>query len=124
MKILVVDDESGILEPLKEFLAKKGHAVDTCSNGREALEFLGREEYDIAFLDFSMPEVTGLELVERLKKRGARTKTVIFTAYPLMEDFFIHTMGADKYLSKPFRFEEVETILHQVADENGKRQRT
>ena len=116
MNILIADDEKGLVEVLKDLLVKKGHTVVTAFDGSAALELINQNQYDIAFLDFSMPEVTGLELVERIKKLEHKTKTVVITAYPLMKDFLIQQVGADEFLAKPFNFKEVEDILRKYSN--------
>lgn len=111
MNILFADDEKGLIEPLKDLLTRRGYGVDLAFDGIKALELIDQNLYTVAFLDFSLPEVTGLEIVEQIKKSKPSMKTVIMTGYPLMKDFLVNTIGADEYLSKPFRFEEVEEIL-------------
>ena len=111
MNILFADDEKELIEPFKDLLTRRGHQVDLAFDGVRALELIRQNQYAIAFLDFSLPEVTGLEIVEEIKKTKPTLKTVMMTGYPLMKDFLVNTIGADDYLSKPFRFEEVEVIL-------------
>lgn len=111
MKLLLADDEEALIEPLKDLLTRRGYQVDLAFDGIKALELVNQNHYDVAFLDFSLPEITGLELVEEIKKIKPAMKTVMMTGYPLMKDFLVDTIGADEYLSKPFRFEEVEAIL-------------
>ena len=115
MKLLFADDEKGLIEPLKDLLMRRGHAVDLAFDGIKALELIGQNRYEVVFLDFSLPEITGLEIVEQIKKTKQAIKTVIMTGYPLMKDFLLNTVGVDEYLSKPFKFEEVETILKKYA---------
>ncbi|OIO38375.1 MAG: hypothetical protein COT00_02845 [Candidatus Omnitrophica bacterium CG07_land_8_20_14_0_80_50_8] len=111
MKIILADDERTLIEPLQDLLTKRGHSVDLAFDGLEALELINRNNYEIAFLDFSLPEVTGLEIVEHIQKTKPATKTVMMTGYPLMKDFLVNTIGANEYLSKPFAFSEVEALL-------------
>ena len=111
MNILFADDEKALIEPLQDLLMKRGYGVDLAFDGIKALELIKSNHYEIAFLDFSLPEVTGLEIVEHIKKNNPAVKTVIMTGYPLMKDFLVNSIGADEYLSKPFRFDEVESIL-------------
>ena len=111
MNILFADDEKELIELFKDLLTRRGHQVDLAFDGVRALELIRQNQYAIAFLDFSLPEVTGLEIVEEIRKTKPTLKTVMMTGYPLMKDFLVNTIGADEYLSKPFRYEEVETIL-------------
>ena len=111
MRILFADDEQGLIEPLQDLLTKRGHRVDLAFDGPKAIELIDQNDYNIAFLDFSLPEVTGLEIVEHIQKTKPALKTVIMTGYPLMKDFLVNTIGADEYLSKPFSFEDVEMLI-------------
>ena len=115
MKILLADDERDLIGPLQDLLAKRGHCVDLAYDGLEALELIDRNDYEIAFLDFSLPEVTGLEIVEHIQKTKPAIITVMMTGYPLMKDFLVKTIGAKEYLSKPFAFSELEALLVKYA---------
>ena len=115
MNILLADDERGLIEPLQDLLTKRGHRVDLAFDGLKALELIDQNNYEIAFLDFSLPEVTGLEIVEHIQKTKPALKTVMMTGYPLMKDFLVNTIGANEYLSKPFSFGEVEALLKKYA---------
>ena len=113
MKILIVDDDAELRDLLRVFLASKGHDVDTAPDGDQALRLIDENKYDLAFLDFSMPKITGLQIVEHMKAHKCKTRTIVITAYPLMKDFLVNTIGADEYLSKPFRLEEVDGLLQK-----------
>lgn len=113
MEILVADDEREVAEFLKEVLETQGHRVDLAFDGARALELMGHHPYALMFVDQNMPELTGLELVKYVKRNGLKTKTVIITGYPLMEDFFARSIGADEYLSKPFKLQDVERIVRK-----------
>ncbi|OIO36773.1 MAG: hypothetical protein AUJ72_05650 [Candidatus Omnitrophica bacterium CG1_02_46_14] len=118
MRILLADDEQELIEPLEDLLVRRGHRVDMAYDGQKALELIGQKDYDIAFLDFSLPEVTGLEIIERIKQIKPQIKTVIMTGYPLMKDFLVNTIGANDYLSKPFTFQEIETLIKKYSSKN------
>ena len=111
MKILIADDESGIVDLIGQALVRRGHEVQTAYDGAKALELVKTQAYDLAFLDMTMPEVTGMEIVDYIKQNGIQTKTVIITGYVFVEGDFAKASGADDYLSKPFGFEEIEAIV-------------
>ncbi len=113
MWILVADDNKEWGGILRIFLEKKGHKVNVVCDGEEALKELKKGNYDIAFIDHNMPEVTGLELVKFVKENQLKTKTVILTGYPSMKDFFAKSIGADDYLAKPCSLEEIEQIVNK-----------
>ncbi len=118
MQILVADDNKELRDILQMFLEKKGYKVKVVSSGDAALEELRTENYDLAFIDHNMPEVTGLELVKFVKQNNLKTKTVILTGYPAMRDFFAKSIGADDYISKPCSLDEVEKIVVKYKEDN------
>jgi CheY-like chemotaxis protein len=116
VKILVADDEVGLTEILSSVLQRKGHHVDVANDGQKAYDLLQKNRYDLAFLDFTMPEKTGMELMEVIKEQGVGTKTILVTAYSLVEEAFIKEAGMDEYVSKPFRVYDIEKILEKYKD--------
>ncbi|MFH2137502.1 MAG: response regulator [Candidatus Omnitrophota bacterium] len=113
MKILIADDEKEITQNLQEFLRRKGYVADVAFDGREALDLIKEVDYDLIFLDYNMPELTGLELIKYVKEHNEKTKTVMLTGYPLMEGFFAKAVGADEYLDKPYQFKDIEQIIEK-----------
>ncbi len=115
MNILIADDEEAQVELMREFLTRHGHIVHTAADGHRALELLKENPYQLAFLDLSMPEVTGFEIVDFIRKNSLKTKVVMITAYPypLMESFLSQAEGVDEYLSKPFSFEALEKVVEK-----------
>jgi len=111
MKILIADNVQGIVDLMREFMKKKGHTVDAANNGKQALDMIKQNNYDLAFLDHNMPEMTGLEIIKYIKQNKISTKTVLFTGYTGMKDSFAKSLGADEYLSKPCELEDILTIL-------------
>ena len=67
-RILVVDDESSIRRTLKDILEFEKHQVEIASNGQEALDFINDEDFDVVLLDIKMPEMDGMEVLERITK--------------------------------------------------------
>jgi CheY-like chemotaxis protein len=114
MRILIADDKPEIVKLISAYLTKRGHAVQTAMDGQQAVELLEKNEYDVAFFDHNMPEVTGLELVKFVKSKGFKTKTVMLTGYPSMKDFLARSVGADAYLSKPFQLEDIDKTLQDL----------
>ncbi|MFC2061688.1 response regulator [Elusimicrobiota bacterium] len=110
-KILIADDEIYFIESLRKALESSGNAVDFAFNGKEALDLIKKNDYDILFLDHNMPELTGLEIIKYVKANNIRAKTVMFTGYPQMSEFFAKSVGADEYITKPCRLEDIEEII-------------
>ena len=115
MNILIADDTREITSLLKTFLQKKGHKTDVAEDGKQALEMIKTSKYDLAFFDHNMPEMTGMELVKFIKQNNIKTKTVILSGYSDMQDSFAKIIGADDYLSKPCRLEDIEVIIEKYA---------
>ena len=117
LRLLVVDDESILVELLTEFLRMSGHTVDDARNGQAALALATANEYDVILTDLKMPGLDGQTLYERVRKlKPHMAHRFIFStgdlANPKTQTFF-QTAGCP-YLSKPFRLEAVLKLLDQV----------
>jgi len=115
MIILVADDEKEIVELLKERFTAKGHSVNTAYNGKAALELIKSNSYDLIFLDHNMPGLTGLELLRYVKQNNLKPKVAIITGYEEIDEFFMKGMGADEYLTKPFKMKAVDGIMDKYS---------
>jgi two-component system OmpR family response regulator len=108
LKILVVDDESGIRDILRMSLRFVGYSVVTASSGTEAFEVAEREHPDLAILDVMLPDFDGFTLLRRLRSSGHQMPAIFLTARDAVEDRVNgFTIGGDDYISKPFSLEEV-----------------
>lgn len=118
MHILVVDDEESQRELLAGFLRNKGYTVTTAASGIEAIEINARTGFDLAILDLKMPELDGIETIERMKEIDPQTYFIVLTGYGTVESA-VQAMkrGAHDYLSKPVNLEELELIIGRVQDE-------
>lgn len=118
IKILWADDEIDTLKPQLFFLEKKGYEVVTVSNGYDALEILAEQsDFDVVFLDESMPGITGLETLEKLKDINPTIPVVMITkneAENLMEE----AIGAqiNDYLIKPVNPNQILLSLKKIID--------
>jgi two-component system, OmpR family, response regulator PhoP len=108
MRILLVEDEAPLRETLAARLKRDGFAVDAASDGEEGL-YLGREvPFDLAIIDLGLPKLSGMELVETLRKEGHSYPILILTARSSWQDKVEGLkFGADDYLVKPFHVEEL-----------------
>lgn len=103
MKLLYAEDEISMSEAVVDILTYHNYMVDTVYNGREALEYARAEQYDGIILDIMMPEMSGLEVLTRLRKEGCRVPVLLLTARAEVEDRIQGLdLGADDYLPKPF----------------------
>ena len=119
LRILLVDDEPNIREALREYLSSiNNHHVVCASSGPEALALFKPGDFDCAFLDLKMPEMTGVELLSRLKEQDTTLPVVIMTGFPSL-DAAIDTMrqGASDFLIKPFNLSEIKVTVERVVRE-------
>lgn len=103
MRLLIVEDDLKLLKSLKHIFEKNKYAVDTVSNGVDALTYAETEGYDGIVLDIMMPGLDGIEVLKRIRREGITTPVLFLTArteiYQRVEGLDV---GADDYLSKPF----------------------
>ena len=119
MRILVADDEIEMTEILKQAISRKGHSVDVAFDGNHAMELLKQNHYDVAFLDLTMPEMTGMEISEYLLSSGAGTVTVLVTAYPFIMENFLKASGIHEWIAKPFEIAQIDQILQKYSPSKG-----
>ncbi|MEE8353621.1 MAG: ATP-binding protein [Dehalococcoidales bacterium] len=116
-RILVVDDEPHICRALDRLLTREGHRVDTAGSARTALRKLTRAEYDLILLDLRMPEMTGIEFYERLKKvaPALRQRTICVTGDVISarNRAFLSDSGIP-CVAKPFGVDELMSQVKQI----------
>ncbi len=118
-KILIVDDDEMVLMALDELLKPEGYDVTTVSNGKEALNLISENRFDLMMFDIVMPEMDGFELCRRVRERKEceGTPVVFLTAKSREEDRKEGLeAGADLFLSKPI---SPDKLLSVVADTLG-----
>ncbi len=115
-RILVADDEESIRWVLSKALKQKGFSVDLAHDGRQALELIKDNCYDLAILDIKMPGITGLELLDKVRELNSDLLVVIMTAEASMRNA-VEAMkrGAYDYITKPFDLDVIDAIIEKVA---------
>ena len=107
VRVLVAEDDEGLRSVLERGLRENGYAVDTAGDGEQALKYLDTYEYEVAILDWRMPRLSGLEVIRRLRLRGAALPVLMLTARDAASDRVVGLdEGADDSLVKPFDFSE------------------
>ncbi|MCI8590184.1 MAG: response regulator transcription factor [Clostridiales bacterium] len=108
MKLLYAEDEISMSEAVVDILTYHKYNVDAVYDGADALAYAEAEQYDGIILDIMMPKLSGLEVLEQLRKKGNKTPILLLTAKAEIEDKIQGLdMGADDYLSKPFAMGEL-----------------
>ncbi len=114
-KILVVDDEDIIRESISFILQKEGYTVDSAENGAVAYEKVQEVEYDLVISDIEMPEMKGIELLEKIVRLNLHTSVIMITAYGSLETAIrALRAGAGDYLLKPLDFDELTVKVSRV----------
>jgi len=124
-ELLVVDDEPQMLIAINETLRRSGYCITTAGSGMEALNRLKEKYYQLVITDMRMPEVSGLDLLRKVKNLAPQTPVILLTAYGTIQNA-VDAMrdGAYDYLLKPFSSESLENVvrraLHSVPRKNEK----
>ncbi|MDP4197185.1 MAG: response regulator transcription factor, partial [Bacteroidota bacterium] len=108
MHILVIEDEIGIANFLRDGLQEESFAVDVALDGKKGLSLALENDYDIILLDWMIPAISGIEVLRQLRKNNIVTPVIFLTAKDALSDtIFGLESGANDYIKKPFHFEEL-----------------
>jgi DNA-binding response OmpR family regulator len=120
MRVLVCEDEPRVAAALVRGLGRHGAAVDVAANGAEALYAARVHPYDVVVLDRDLPLVHGDDVCRALNAEQPETKILMVTAARALDDVVDGlALGADDYLPKPFRFDELVARVHALARRTG-----
>jgi DNA-binding NtrC family response regulator len=116
-KILVVDDEQSMTQFLGIVLRKEGYAVTTVNNGRDALERVKAEAFDVVITDIKMPGMDGIQLLHGIKKHDPALPVIIMTAYASQQSAIeAVNLGAFQYLIKNAKNDEIKLIVRNALE--------
>ncbi len=121
MRILIVEDETGISGFLKQGLEEESFIVDISDNGKKGLEMALTSKYDLLLLDWMLPGLSGIEICRQFRKEDKETPVIFLTAKDTVDEtIFGLQSGANDYIKKPFHFEELlERIKVQLRPKSG-----
>lgn len=121
MRILIVEDEPGIANFLKQGLEEESFAVDVAEEGQKGLELALSGDYDLLLLDWMVPGISGIEICRQFRKNHTDTPVIFLTAKDtVQETVFGLQSGANDYIKKPFHFDELlERIRVQLRPKSG-----
>ena len=115
MRILVAEDDTALRSVLDRGLRENGYTVDAVADGDAADLFLRTYDYEVAVVDWRMPGLSGIEVIERARRRGAGLPVLMLTARDSTADrIYGLNGGADDYLVKPFEFGELLARLRAL----------
>ena len=123
-KVLVVDDEPSIREMLQIFLKREGHDVSVAESGEAGLECVRKKDFDVIVSDIKMPDMTGIDLLRRVRSEGISGEFILLTAYATMATAIqALKMGAFDYILKTDNFmEELKRIIDRALEEQRLRE--
>ncbi len=115
--ILVVDDEKNYLVVLETLLRSEGYEVITADNAKDALEIVLESDVDLVLTDMKMPGISGMELLETIKRRKPDIPVIMMTAYGTIE-MAVEAMkkNAYDYITKPFKNEELKRTIRKAIE--------
>jgi len=115
-RLLIVDDEAGIVEEVKSYFEEEGYEVHTADTGKDGIEALERFRFDLLLVDMKLPDMSGLHVLKVCKTNYPATKVIVETGY--VDQAMIdeaERLGRDSFLHKPFDLEllrnEIERLL-------------
>ncbi len=119
-RILVVDDEHSIVDAVSTALRYEGFSVDTAATGRDALDAIRSEPFELVILDVMLPDLEGFEVARRARDEGIDTPILFLTARTELDDKARgFELGADDYVTKPFSLAEIVMRVRAILRRSG-----
>jgi DNA-binding NtrC family response regulator len=121
IKILIIDDEEIIRISCERALQVSGFATGVAAGGREGIEMLEKEKYDVVLLDLKMPDIDGMEVLHRIKTSWPDVKVIMISGYSTV-DTAVNALrqGAVNFIQKPFSPDTIISAINEVTgDSNG-----
>lgn len=117
LSVFLIDDELIVNKRLKPALEKSGYEVETEQEGRAALERLEEKEFDVVVTDLRIDEMTGLQVLDTVRRHSKKTQVVLMTGYATMELARRALLkGAFEVIAKPFKPQELREVIARAAE--------
>jgi len=115
MRMLVIEDNRRLVANLFDYFERRGHVVDAAPDGITGLHLASTHEFDVVVLDWMLPGIDGVELLDRLRRAGCNVPVIMLTARDELPDKIAgFRAGADDYLTKPFELPELEVRIEAL----------
>lgn len=116
-KILVIDDEDIVRKSCERTLEPEGYIVRVASGGKEGIDFLEKESFNLVLLDLKMPDIDGIEVLNKIKVTWPDTKVVMITGYSTVDTAVqALRLGAFNFIEKPFTPDTLISAVKEVFD--------
>ncbi len=114
-RILLVEDDENLRETVHDWLMFEKHAVETAADGREAVEQLSVNDFDLVVLDWHLPHMNGIDVLKNYRAAGGRTPVMLLTGLSSPEEKRMGMeAGAQAFLKKPFQLKELSSNIQKL----------
>ncbi|GAB4380321.1 MAG: sigma-54 dependent transcriptional regulator [Calditrichia bacterium] len=115
MNVLLIDDDFNLSKVLSYQLEKNGYTVVTANSGREGLRLFEKQDFDIVLTDIRMPDISGIQVLQEIRKQNPQIIIIMITAYGSVENALeACRLGADDYITKPFGQEQLLFVIEKA----------
>ena len=114
-KLVIVDDEAGIIDEVRDFFTEEGYDVHTADTGKDGIECIERVQPDVVLLDIKLPDMSGLDVLRWVKAKFPAIRVIVNTGYvdqAIIDDAAV--LGRDAFLQKPFDLEVLKDEIDRL----------
>jgi len=115
-KILIVDDRTEMLKMIGRFLDKKCFVVCLSNSVEKALSLCEEMKFDLVVSDFDLGEISGIELINKIRERQPKIKTILMSGSFNFDEEMLKTEGIDAFLQKPFEVKELKALIKRILE--------
>jgi DNA-binding NtrC family response regulator len=119
-KVLVIDDEAIVRLSCERALGQEGYEVTVAASGREGIEFLEKDTFGLVLLDLKMPDIDGVEVLNKINEKWPDTKVIMITGYSTVEIAVqALRLGAYNFIEKPFTPDTLLAAVREAMENSG-----